>query len=142
MLYEVDLLHEIASPLEEIPIYPHEPGSHPYYIAATDPRLTPIETWVKGFDVDEPFPLINIPLVGEDIVRDFSLGEAYNETVDLRRLWKFVDYPADPDPERQRMVEEKLNRDVPPAIETYSPADQERIHAKIQEVVVMAGQEK
>ncbi len=85
--------------------------------------------------MDDPFPLINIVLLGSDVVTDFDLGIPYNEAFQRGRWDKRVDYANEPDPDRARVMKNKRNRDVPPAIDTYSSADQERIRAKMREVV-------
>ncbi len=129
LLYELDLLHETAAPLYEIPVYWTDDGSHPYYIAATDPRQA--ETQVKFFEVDDPFPMVNILLLGDDRVQDFDFGVPYNETFERGRWGRLIDYADDPDPTRQQIMQEKLGHDVPPALATYSLVDQQRIHAKM-----------
>ncbi len=134
-LYELDLLHESASPLDEIPAYPTLRGSHPYYVAVTDSSRPPRETRVKFFDVDDPFPLVNILLRGDDIIRDFDFGISYNETF-VRGIWgKLLDYADEPDPTRQRDVQASMNRNVPPALAAYSPADQARITERMHAII-------
>lgn len=116
VLCEVDVLHTLPSPLD-VPCYPRENDSHPYYIAITDPRQSKVETRIVYFDVDESFPLIDFPLIGEEIVRDFDLGVPYNETYRGGRWGTFFDYAEIP------------------ALDTYSPADQERIKRRMQVVI-------
>lgn len=134
ILYELDLLHESQSPLIDIPTYPDDEGSHPYCIAVTDPRRARVETLVKGFDVDEPFPLVNILLMGQDMVKDFDFGRPYNETFERGRWGNRVNYAELPDPQREQVMLEKKGKTVAPAISAYNPQDQERIRQRMEAV--------
>lgn len=103
--YEIDLLHETRSPLS-IPRYSRDEGSQAYSIAVTDPTgvdfySSNAETLVKGFNVDEPFPRINIPLLNDDAVLNFDLGVPYNETFIGLKCGSLIDYALPPDPKRE-----------------------------------------
>jgi len=134
ILYELDLLHESGA-IWDIPAYPDQEGSHPYYIAITDPRQFPIETRVKGFNVDDPFPLINILLADQEFVPDFDFVIPYNRAFEQGRCGADINYAELPDPEREPVMLAKKGKTVPPAINTYSPADQERIKRRMQAVI-------
>lgn len=135
ILYELDLLHEFASPLESISAYPKTDKSRPYYVAATDPHQAVLETRVKFFDVDDPFPVVNIPLYADEVLRDFDFGIPYNTTFELGPWGRLVDYGDEPDPTRQQVMQQKLKRSVPSALDTYSAADQVRIMDRMRAVV-------
>ncbi len=115
VMVEMDYLHESRPALPKLPRYPQE-GSVPYYIALTDPRPVFHESMVEiyGFGVDERIPKIRIPLLDEDRVT-IDFGAIYDYTFQsLRRFSELVDY-------EQESVR----------FEHYSPADQERIRARM-----------
>ncbi len=135
ILYELDILHESASPLRGIPVYPDQSESHPYTIAVTDPGRFPIEMLVKGFNVDERFPPFDIVLLGTDRVHNFDLTDAYNNAFGASDWAALIDYADDPDPRRALVMKQKFNRSVPPALAAYSPVDQARIAERMRAIV-------
>jgi hypothetical protein len=72
---EIDYLHE--SP----PTFDRIAPTHPYYIFVVDPRPVFIEGLVyrHPFEVDDPIPVVNIPLNDTDVL-PFDFGAAYNKT--------------------------------------------------------------
>ncbi|MDX1992361.1 MAG: DUF4058 family protein [bacterium] len=116
-LLEIDYLHETRTPLRRVPSYPdREPESHPYLIAITDPRPTPEqgETRIYGFDVDQPIPVVELPLAGDDRL-PFDFGAVYDRTFEsLGYFGNRVDYAVEPE-----------------AMDRYSPSDQARIRARM-----------
>ncbi len=115
-LVEIDYLHESASPIKGIPSYPErEPGSNPYYIAVTDTRasLEAGETKVYAFVVDEPIPIVDLPLAGDEFLT-FDFNPVYNQTFEsLSYFSNRVDYEQEP-----------------VGFDSYSEADQQRIKAR------------
>ena len=114
-LVEIDLLHESRPVPRGVPSYPdRHPDAHPYSVYVNDTRsgLQDGTTWVYGFGVNEPFPIVPIPLAGEDhILVDFL--EPYNTTY-----------------ARLQLLRHRLDfQQVPLAFETYTSADQDRIRA-------------
>ncbi|MEM9951155.1 MAG: DUF4058 family protein [Chloroflexota bacterium] len=111
-LIELDYLHESASPLPHMPIYPYGDDSHPYYIALTDCRNGYPETMsVYIRDVNQALPSeLAIPLAREDsIVFDFEA--VYQQTFRLGRWGIHINYD-----------------DLPRNFESYSEEDQQIIH--------------
>ncbi len=97
-LIEIDLLHKQAPVMAGIPIY--RPGrgqmaeAKPYYLAVTDPRSD--SHWggysqIFPFGVDEPFPTIPIPLLGE-LTYLFNFGVPFNLTFSMAAHQRLVDY--------------------------------------------------
>jgi len=120
---EIDYLHESAPTFDRIPRYQgakRDPESvsnaHPYRIVVVDPRpefnegrAYPIE-----FNVDEPIPMVEIPLNGDDVL-EFNFGAAYNKTFEETLYGvRLVDYSQQP-----------LN------VDRYSLDDQVRILARM-----------
>jgi hypothetical protein len=120
-LIEIDYLHETPSPIKGIPSYPdREAKSYPYYFAITDTRvsLEEGETRVFAFAVDEAIRILDIPLAGDEILT-LDLNPVYNQTFEsLSYFSNRVDY------EQQ-----------PVRFDTYSEADQQRIRARMAEVL-------
>lgn len=118
-LVEVDLLHETASPLENVPVYPDQvPHATPYYVAisTTDPSFEAGEAALYSFEVDQPIPVLHLPLKGSDYVPvDFEA--AYNTTFESLLSAELVDYEQ-----------------LPLNFQRYSSADQERIRAVMERV--------
>lgn len=116
-LVEIDLLHESRPVPRNVPSYPdRHPDSHPYsiYVNDTRPGLQDGTTWVYGFGVNEPFPLVPIPLAGDERIQvDFLIP--YNTTYARLQLL------------RHRLDFEQL----PVAFETYTASDQQRIRSLI-----------
>ncbi|MBC7812719.1 MAG: DUF4058 family protein [Burkholderiales bacterium] len=114
-LIEVDYIHEFPATVPTYPLYPDEANSHPYNIFVSDPRPDVEQGRVRanGFDVDEPLPVVKLPLAGEDTF-DFDLNAVYHFTYLRSRRSKGVDY-----------------RQQPLRLHTYSPADQARIQQRM-----------
>jgi hypothetical protein len=111
-LVEIDFLHETRSPVKGVPRYPRQPDSHPYHITVSDPTPS-FETGLAktySFDVDQPIPIIALPLSNGNTI-EIDWGGVYDQVFESLEAYSVrVDY-------------EKL----PDRFETYSPADQERI---------------
>lgn len=116
-LIEIDLLHESRPVLRLLPSYrDDEAGAYPYLILVSDPRPTFKQgpTKVYGFEVDDDFPLIEIPLAGADSIV-FDFGAVYNRVFEGSRFcYTAVDYAIDP-----------INFDH------YTEADREKIQARL-----------
>jgi len=119
-LIEIDLLHESRPVPRGVPSYPdRHPKANAYsiYLNDTRPGLEDGTTWVYGFGVDEPFPIIPIPLSGkEHLLFDFLIP--YNITYSRLQLLRHrIDY-----------------QQVPLAFETYSALDQARIQSVMESI--------
>jgi hypothetical protein len=116
-LIEIDYLHQTQSPIWSLPSYPdREAGAQPYNITVNDPRPSLDKGLSKtyAFGVDDPIPIIEIPLAGNDHLV-FDLMVVYNETFERTRFYQAV-----------------VDYEQPPlALDTYSPVDQERIEARM-----------
>lgn len=97
------------------PIYPHQPGSHPYNILVSDPRSSVSQGrfLAHGFDADAPFPVIQIPLLGDETL-EFEFGEVYHYTYRRAKWGTMVDYAQ-----------------LPARFTAYSPADQACIEQRM-----------
>ena len=120
-LIEIDYLHEARSPAWGLSSYPdHEEGAFPYTILVSNPHpsITQGRMEVYGFYVDQPLEPITIPLAGTDTII-VNFNEVYNITFSRNRYYgtRIVDYEQ-----------------LPLRFETYTPADQERIKARMQAV--------
>ncbi len=122
-LIEIDYLHEIPSLLPDLPLYPHEINAYPYSIAVHDPR--PMweegESRVYGFHVDEKIAPFLLPLAEDDALI-FDLTPVYQHTFENGRWANLVDYSV-----------------LPARFETYSLADQTRIHQKMASIAQETG---
>lgn len=119
-LIEIDYLHESPPVIRRLPSYPdRHPGAYPYTLVVTDPRprLEEGQARVYGFDVDDPIPIIQIPLSGDEAL-SFDFGAVYQETFDSRYFRSRVDYAQEPE-----------------RFESYSQADRERIRARMAAVM-------
>ncbi|MCC6802674.1 MAG: DUF4058 family protein [Anaerolineae bacterium] len=98
-LVEIDYLHETRPVSPLLPSYPDgEPNAYPYMILVSRPYPTPEEGYTDfyGFGVDDPLPVITIPLVGEDRVL-VDLGKVYRQTFESVRVFRMlVDYAQEP----------------------------------------------
>jgi hypothetical protein len=118
-LVEIDYLHEIASPIRRLPVYPDHPDSHAYYIAVNDLRksLAQGKVRVYAFDVDSPIPTLPIPLAGEDSL-PFDFGEVYDYTYERGPWYLIVDYDREPErfstygADDQRRIKERMRLSV------------------------------
>jgi hypothetical protein len=112
-LVEIDYLHQLRSHILRLPRYPdRQAGAFPYVIILNEPYPTVDEGSVKiyGFHVDDPFPRIRVPLLGNDSFM-LDLSVVYTSTYEARRLHETaVDYEQ-----------------LPVRFETYSDVDQQRI---------------
>jgi len=139
ILYEIDVLHEMPTifrnPRDKRsripPMYPHEDGSRPYLIAVTDPLQEPLSTQTIGFNVDDPFPGINIVLRGQVVIENFDLGEPYNRTFEGLRCGDLIDYRFYPDPKREQELGSA-------ALEKYSVVDRQRIERRMTLIAALA----
>lgn len=114
---EIDYLQQSRPVIATLPVYPAE-GAFPYYTTLTIPAAIYEDSSVsvEGFQVDDPIPVLDNPLLGDDRVR-VDLGAVYNITFgSVPNFSEEVDY------------EQLL-----PRFESYSPADQTRIRAKMAE---------
>jgi hypothetical protein len=123
-LVEIDYLHQTHPILSVIPSYvDREPNAQPYYILVTDPypSLETGRSFLYSFSVQSPIPLVRIPLdVDDSVVVDF--GKVYDRTLaENRAFLRLANYAQLPD-----------------RFDTYAPADQERIKARMNEIA--AGQ--
>jgi len=112
-LIEIDYLQESASLSTRLPVYPHETASHAYHVIVNDPRPQFNQGTLKDyfFDVDQLFPVVPLPLLGEEIL-PFDMSVAYSETFRRGRWGGSLDYSQ-----------------PPIRFETYSADDQARISA-------------
>jgi len=96
-LVEIDYLHEQPPVVSKLPVYPHEPGSYPYYIAVSDPRPVWEEGVVSvyGFGVDDPAATFPLPLMDDEKLL-FDLNAVYQHTFERGRWSHHVDYAQRP----------------------------------------------
>jgi len=97
-LVEIDYLHERRSPVFGVPDYPQgEANAFPYTILVTRPEPAPGETHVYGFHVDDPIPVIAVPLLDDDTVT-VDFGAVYQQTYALDPSYsgQYVDYAQEP----------------------------------------------
>jgi len=96
-LVEIDYLHETTSPIENLPHYPDEARSYPYYIAVTDPRPTwnQGEILVYGFGVNMPVTKAPIPLKDDEVI-GFDFNPVYQHTFERGRWNQLLDYTEAP----------------------------------------------
>jgi Protein of unknown function (DUF4058) len=97
---ELDYLHESSPTLDMVADYrtrgskhPPEAGSHPFRIAVIDPHpeFSQGQARVRQFDVDEPLPVVDIPL-NDGAVLSFDFGAAYHKTFHEMLYGNEVDY--------------------------------------------------
>jgi hypothetical protein len=117
-LVEIDYLHErrpAPSYLDGIK------DALPYSVLVSDPRPTFSEgaAPVYNFGVQQPLPVISIPLEGRDSV-GLDLGMIYNQTYEKRAFRSRVDYGQ-----------------LPLNFNRYSPPDQEYIRRRMAEIAAM-----
>ena len=118
-LVELDYLHETPTPFQGVLsdyTQKHE-DAYPFYIVVTDPLAKP--EYPTGtsrfycFHVDDPIPLIPLPLKGVEAL-SFDFGMVYDYTYENdRRGWYKMDYSQPP-----------VNFD------RYTPLDQKRIEQR------------
>jgi hypothetical protein len=119
-LVEIDYVHEHLSPIAYLPRYrDQEANATPYMITVSDP--TPVEGSPKldvyAFGIEDTVPKAVVPLLGSDhILVDFNA--VYQMTFSSLRLFSMlVDYEQ-----------------LPVNVDRYSPADQQRIKALMDEI--------
>ncbi len=114
-LIEIDYLHERRSPISVIPDYTQrEPGSYPYSILVNEPQQA--ETRYYGFRVDDPLPMLHLPLADDDRIQ-LDFGQVYDHTFNANSFYSTV----------------CVNYDEPPLnFDSYDPTDQQRIQEVMQ----------
>ena len=125
---EIDYLHETPPTFINIPIYPasadveRQSDAHPYRIIVLNPRpkLEKGRFLNKAFDVDEPIPVVEIPLKGGDLL-EFDFGAPYRKTFEDGLVGYHLDYSEFP-----------LN------FRRYSATDQTRIALRMLAVIEAA----
>lgn len=126
---ELDYLHESPPTFDKFPSYvvndggERDPDSHPYHIFVVDPRPEFFEGKVRPyhFDVEEPIPLVKIPLSAGDVL-EFDFELPYNKTFkETQYGLRFVDYA-----------------EQPRHFDLYSRADQVRITHRVYTVLKAA----
>lgn len=131
VLVELDYLHESAPTFRRIPNYrtrrrtQSEAGAQPYHFIVVDPRpqIDKGSVQVYQFGIDEPIPVVTIPLLGTDQFQ-FDFGPAYDRTLkELFFHYERVDY-----------------RELPQHFDRYSQADQQRIANRMVAVLEAAHQ--
>ncbi|MBC7812240.1 MAG: DUF4058 family protein [Burkholderiales bacterium] len=119
-LVEIDYLHQTPPIIYMLPRYSGgSPDAYPYMILVDDPRpaLEEGTTTLYAFHTDDPLPIIDIPLEGEEIVR-VDFGAAYSTTfTNSNFFYTLADYTQDP-----------------PAFDRYSEADRERIQKLLADI--------
>jgi hypothetical protein len=120
-LVEIDLLHETRPLLRNhIPDYTQQDvRATPYAVLVSDPRpgVRQGKTRVFGFGLDEPLPVITVPLDEQDTI-DVDFNQVYQQTVTERRIFlKLIRY--DIEPER---------------IETYNQRERDFIRQKMKDI--------
>jgi len=92
---EIDYLHETQPTFLRLRDYTaHEQGAHPYRIVVLDPRpnFRSGPAQVTEFDVDQPIPMVQIPLNRGDVLA-FDFGAAYRKTFEeMAYGLEYVDY--------------------------------------------------
>lgn len=121
ILMELDLLHEQRPTVDPVPSYKDRaPDSTPYNMLVTNPhgKTENEQIYAVGMGVDEPMPLLQIPLRDGGLV-EIDLNYVYNRTFLSRPQYgeAITDY------------EQK-----PTHFETYHKPDQEKILAKLEQI--------
>jgi hypothetical protein len=122
----LDFLHETPPTFPRLADYSAGEGGHPYRIVVLDPRpnLKEGRGMLYEFDVDEPLPLVTIPLnAGEQLTFDF--GAVYQKVFLESFYGDEVDYSQ-----------------LPMAWERYSSTDQWRVLLRLATVLEAAEQGK
>jgi len=117
---EISYLHTCHPTFDAMPDYSlGAASSHPFALSMfyPVPTLHAGNVYIVPFDVDMLIPSLILPLVGTDIVQ-FDLQSAYLRTFDGQPAFsRRLDYS-----------------ELPLAFDTYSPADQERIRARMEAI--------
>lgn len=128
---EIDYLHEAPPTFARIPRYrPRRSdmasaNAHPYRIVVIDPRpiISQGNLYTYQFDVDQPIPIVTMPLSASDVL-EFDFGRSYHRTIeDERFAHMHVNYAQ-----------------LPVNFTRYSKADQQRIAARMIAVLEAAQQ--
>ncbi|MDX1993604.1 MAG: DUF4058 family protein [bacterium] len=125
VLVELDYLHKQAPVIAHLPRYgatskeeQSDEQAQPYYIAVSDPRpsLYVGQTFVYRFGIDQPFPLVHLPLRNQqEYLVDF--GVPYQQTFRVGIHAFLVDYET-----------------LPAEFHTYTSRDQARIRARMRTI--------
>jgi hypothetical protein len=130
---EIDYLHESPTTLNSIGNYVRRKGktattdAHPYRIAVIDPRpiLAEGQAFISEFNVDDPIPVVTIPLNDDDTL-DFDFGIPYQQSFEAMLYGlELVDY-----------------RELPLKFDRYSAFDQARIASRMLAILIAAEQGK
>lgn len=118
-LVELDYLHERRSLIADLPNYmKRERGAYPFHITVGQMRSAsgPGETRAYGFRVEDPIPVIPIPLHNSDVLT-FDFNMAYHRTFTENTLngLRIVDYT-----------------ELPEGFESYDREDQARIKRRME----------
>lgn len=113
-LVEIDLIHERRPFLAGIPSYPDgDSNARPYTIIVSDPRPAGGVRAVYGAMVDEPLPIVDVPLDVGVLQVDFDA--IYQRTYGGRRVYAALG----------------VTDTIPVRFGTYNTADQARIKARM-----------
>lgn len=116
-LVEIDFLHQSPPVIHGLPDYSKGEKSacaFAIFVSNPQPTLQSGTVSIYSFGVDDQLPIINIPLVGTDVVK-VDFGTAYNRTFESSRFFRLVvDYEREP-----------------VQFERYTPADRERIQQRL-----------
>jgi hypothetical protein len=97
-LIEMDYLHESHPMIDGIPFYPSNEGAFPYHITVSNP-VPSYEAGIAatyGVAVDQPLPVITVPLLDEDTLTvDFN-GIYHRTFGSLSTYGNRVDYDIEP----------------------------------------------
>ena len=126
ILYEIELCHESLTLLPR-PGYPDDPSAQTYAIGLTKPD---VHTQWQGFEVDEPFPNLDVVLGTSKIVPNLDLGHAYNQAFYLSKAGTLIDYALPPDPKRDPAYQDA-------ALNKYTLPDQERIRTRMVHIAAL-----
>jgi hypothetical protein len=120
ILVELDYVHETPPVLANVPSYAdQETDAAPFLISVTIPRptLQKGKTELYAMRVDDPLPIVKIPLLRDDTFK-LDFAAAYRHTFESLDIFgDYVDYAREP-----------LN------FERYLPADQTEIRARMASV--------
>jgi hypothetical protein len=124
---EIDYLHETPPAIStgtisgyfRLHMRQRYPEITPYRIVMIDPRPTLEQgiAQIAGFGVDEPIPALRIPLNGDDFIQ-FDFEAVYQKTFEESYYGSRLDY-----------------RELPRNFERYLPGDQQRIVARMCQVL-------
>jgi hypothetical protein len=115
ILIELDYIHESPPHVLRVPAYPADPGSYPYriFVCTPQPSLEHGRVELYSFRIDDPLPVVSVPLSGDSIVQ-LDMDSVYNHTFKSGRWGYHVNYSQ-----------------PPIRFHTYSEADQARIQQRM-----------